>query len=102
MQDLTDVHSPALFDERAMQFGLSSGIAADLVMGWNLESKANPLRCSSQLGHEALHIVLGCVGFQQWRLDTTGVRSDDRARSRLLFAVSECSKKLQLETHFCL
>ena len=39
--DLTEVHSPALFNERSMQLGVSTGVAAELQTGWNL--------CSSEL-----------------------------------------------------
>ena len=36
--DLTEVYSPALFNERSMQLGLSTGVAAALETGWNLRS----------------------------------------------------------------
>ena len=39
--DLTEVYSPALFNERSMQLGVSTGVAAELQTGWNL--------CSSEL-----------------------------------------------------
>ena len=36
--DLTDVYSPALFNERSMQLGLSTGVAVELETGWNLDT----------------------------------------------------------------
>ena len=47
--DLTEVYSPGLFDERSMQPGLSTGAAADLETGWNLETKSRSDKCSSEL-----------------------------------------------------
>ena len=38
--DFSEVCSPALFNEHAMQLGLSTELAADLVTGWNLETKS--------------------------------------------------------------
>ena len=37
---LTEVYSPALFNERSMQLGLSTGVAAELETGWNLDTKS--------------------------------------------------------------
>ena len=42
--DLTDIYSPSLFEERAVQLGLSCGPAADLVIGLNLDSEAHRQR----------------------------------------------------------
>ena len=36
--DLTEILSPALFNERSVQRGLSTGVAADLETSWNLET----------------------------------------------------------------
>ena len=47
--DLTEVYSPALFDERSMQLGVSAGVAAELVTGWNLNTKSRRDKCSSEL-----------------------------------------------------
>ena len=47
--DLTEVHSPALFTERSMQLGLSTGVAAELETGWNLDTKSRWDKCSSEL-----------------------------------------------------
>ena len=40
----------AIFNERSMQLGLSTGVAADLEMGWNLETKSPRDNCSNELG----------------------------------------------------
>ena len=48
--DLTEVCSPALFNERSMQLGLSTGVAADLETRWNLKTKSRRDRCTSELG----------------------------------------------------
>ena len=47
--DLTEVYSPALFNERSMQLGLSTGVAAQLENGWNLDTKSRRDKCSSEL-----------------------------------------------------
>ena len=47
--DLTEVYSPALFNERSMQLGLSTGVAADLETAWNLETKSRRDKCSNEL-----------------------------------------------------
>ena len=38
--DLTDADSPALFNERSMQLGLGTGVAAELETRWNLDTKS--------------------------------------------------------------
>ena len=47
--DMTEVNSQVLFNERSMQLGLSTGVAADLETGWNLETKSLRDKCSSEL-----------------------------------------------------
>ena len=47
--DLTGVHSPAIFNERSMQLGLSTGVAAELETAWNLETKSRMRKCSIAL-----------------------------------------------------
>ena len=37
--ELTEVYSPALFNERSMQHGLSTGVAAAFETGCDLETK---------------------------------------------------------------
>ena len=36
--DLTEFYSPAIFNERSIQLGLSTGVAAELETGWNLDT----------------------------------------------------------------
>ena len=45
----TEVYSPALFNERALKLGLGTGVPADMVTGWNLETKSRRDKCSSLL-----------------------------------------------------
>ena len=47
--DLAEVYSPALFNERSMQLGVNTGVAADLETGWNLEIKSRRHKCSSEV-----------------------------------------------------
>ena len=47
--DLTEVSSPDLLNEHSMQLGLSTGVAADLETGGNLETKSRRDKCSSEL-----------------------------------------------------
>ena len=47
--DLTEVYSPALFNQHSMQLGLSTGVAANLETGWNLETKSRRDKRSSEL-----------------------------------------------------
>ena len=46
--DLTEVYSQDLFNERSMQVGLSTGVAADLETGWN------------QPNHEVTNAAVSC------------------------------------------
>ena len=45
---LTEVYSPAIFNERLMQLGLSKGRAEELGTGWNLDTKSRRDKCSSE------------------------------------------------------
>ena len=47
--DLTEDYSPALFNERSMQLGLSTGVAAELKTDWNLETESRRDKCCSEL-----------------------------------------------------
>ena len=47
--DLTEVYSPALFNERSMMTHRSSGVAADLETVWNLE-----------LDHDETNAAMSC------------------------------------------
>ena len=46
--DLAEAWSPALFNERSMQLGLSTGCGCRPWKGWNLETKSRRDRCSSE------------------------------------------------------
>ena len=48
--DLTEVYSPAIFNERSMQLGISKGVAAELETSWNLDTtKTRRDKCSIEL-----------------------------------------------------
>ena len=47
--DLTEVYSPAIFNERSIQLVLSTGVAAELETGWNLDTKSRHDKCSIEL-----------------------------------------------------
>ena len=47
--DMTKVYPPALLNERSMQLGLSTGGAAELETGWNLDTESRRDKCSSEL-----------------------------------------------------
>ena len=103
--DLTDVYSPALFIERSMQLGLSTGMAAELETGWNLETKSRRDKCSSELRLARPKVLIARPPFplflklqnsiigklnQVESTENTGIT----ARSHLIFAVRECFEQM--------
>ena len=57
---LTEVYSPALFNERSMQLGLSTGVAAELETGWNLQTKSRRDKCISELRIARSKVLRAC------------------------------------------
>ena len=47
--DLTEVYSPALFNERSMQLDLSTAVAVELESGWNLDTQSQRDESSNEL-----------------------------------------------------
>ena len=58
--DLTEVHSPDLFNEPSMQLALSTEVAADLETGWNMETKSRRDRCSNELRVARPKALIAC------------------------------------------
>ena len=106
--DLTEVYSPALFNERSMQLGLNSSGAAELENACNLFTKSGRDKRSSELRiakPKVLHRAR-CYGQPQKRnigksnqLESTE-STVITTRSRLIFAVRECFEQVYRGDHF--
>ena len=109
--DLTEVYSPGLFDERSMQPGLSTGAAADLETGWNLETKSRRDKCSSELRRARPKVLIAsppCPLFLKLQ-NRNGVSSIPleageseviTTRSHLIFAARACFDQMHRGDHF--
>eukprot|EP00971_Amphidinium_carterae_P043601 858237-Amphidinium_carterae.1 len=56
--DVAEVYSPERFKRRALQIGLSTGVAADLSTGWDLSVDAQRQRCRARLEEEAPRLLV--------------------------------------------
>ena len=101
----------AIFNERSMQLGLSTGVAADLEMGWNLETKSPRDNCSNELGSARPRVLIAsppCPFFLtlQHHVDGSSIPLESEetsvitSRSHLIFAVCECVEQKQRGVHF--
>ena len=78
--DLTDVCSPALFNERSMQPGPSTGVAAHLQTGWILATKSRRDKRDAKRktggldGKSTVPIFLDLAESRWWQLNSTGGR----------------------------
>ena len=61
---LIEVYSPAHFNERSMQLSLSTGVAAELETGWNLDTKSRRDKCSSELRTAQSKILMANPPYQ--------------------------------------
>ena len=109
--DLTEVYLPALFNERAMQLGLSTGVAADLETGWNLEAKSRCDKCSSDLRIARPTVLIACPPCPlflklQNRNDGSSIPLESgeskviTTRSHLRFVVRDCCEQMHRSDHF--
>ena len=102
--DLAEVYSPASFRKRALQLGLSPGLAVDLHSGWNFNVSSHRCRCDKQLASERPQLLIAsppCMAFDSLQ-DLDEVRGDLRVKQDKLgkarlywdFAVEQCGKQL--------
>ena len=85
--DLAEVYLPALINKRSVQLGLCTGVAADLVTGWNLETKSrrntHRQQRAAKRKTEGLHskffvpIVPDITESQRWELNSIGVERQE-------------------------
>ena len=101
--DLTEVYSPALFNERSRQLGLSAAVAAALETGWNLRS--SELRTAQP---KMLIATPPCPLFLKLKNTTIGkINPAGECRStvittgsHLIFAMRECFEQMHRGDHF--
>ena len=103
--DLTEVHTPAVFNERSLQLGLSTGVAADLETSWNLETKSRRDKCSNKLQSARPKVLTegpSCPLFLKLQNHDDGSSSPRESgerrvittRSHLIFVVRKCFEQV--------
>ena len=109
--ELKEVYSRALFNERSVQLGLNTGVAADLETGWELETKSRRDKCSSELRTVEPKILIAsppCTLFLKLQ-NRNGGRSmpleSGKSKaittpSHLTFAMRECFEQMHRVDHF--
>ena len=108
--DLSEVYSPARFKERALQLGLSPGLAADLLTGWDLEIESQRKACSKQLANERPRLLIAsppCTAFSVLQNISKHKRDHEAwnaklsvAKAHLEYATEECRKQMKRGGHF--
>ena len=108
---LTEVYSPAIFNEHSMQLCLRTGLAAERETGWNLDTKSRRDKCSSDLRTAKPKNLIAnrpCPLFLNANDNNIGKSSQLEStedtvlttRSHLPFAVRECFEQVHRDDHF--
>ena len=101
--DFSEIYSPARFKDRALRLGLSPGLAADLITGWELRSRTQRHACAKKLAEEKPHFLIAsppCTAFSalqrisRLRRDPEKVMDQMKeAEAHLDYSVGECERQ---------